>query len=86
MYECLFRTKRNLVENNIVAVRAAVVLVLVVATAVESRFNSPLIVIISLRTINGQLKKRCRNLYNIQILKPLSNVELDVGFRSPCSV
>lgn len=45
-------------ENNIVSVRAAVVFVSVVATAVESRINSPLIVIVSLRTINGQLKKK----------------------------
>jgi hypothetical protein len=49
----MVRIKRILVEKNMTAVRAAVGLVIVLAaTAVESRINSPLSVIIALSTIN----------------------------------
>jgi hypothetical protein len=55
----MFRIKGNLVETNMIAVRATVVLVTVlVATVVEYGINYPLSIIITLSTINEQLKKR----------------------------
>jgi len=48
----MVRIKSNLVEKNVTAVRAALVLVIAAATVVESRINSPVSVIISLSTVN----------------------------------
>jgi hypothetical protein len=49
----LFELNAILVEKNMIAIRAAVIIVIVVvATAVESRINSPLSVIITPNTIN----------------------------------
>jgi hypothetical protein len=49
----MVRIKRNLVAKNMIAVRALVVLgTVIAATAVESRINSLLSVIITLSTIN----------------------------------